>query len=172
MKCKLIIPFILLLMGACFANAQYYTPYGEQNNPGRLHVYSSPLLDSILSKKYVYDSYHAGYDGYRIQIFFASGSNSKSMAYEAAESFDSLEMNIPVYISFKAPYYRVRVGDFRKKIDAEYYQRLLSGKFTGSFVVKDFISPLDKPYRSAYSFELQRVADSLELYNNGIIIAH
>lgn len=164
MKCKLIISCMLLFLGACFAKAQFYTPYSEQDNPGRLHVYSSPMLDSILSKKYVYDSYHAGYDGYRIQIFFASGANSKSMAYNAAESLDSLEINIPVYISFKAPYYRVRVGDFRKKIDAEYYQRMLSSRFTGSFVVKDFISPLDKPYRSAYSYELQRVADSLELY--------
>lgn len=130
-------------------------------NRGELNIIASPLLDSILDKKFVYDSYNSGYDGYRVQIFSTSGSNSKSLAYSAAESFDSLNLGIPAYVTFRAPYYRVRVGNFHDKIDADKLLSRLIYKFKASFVVKEFISSFDTPYKSAATIEKERLMDSI-----------
>ena len=130
-------------------------------NRGELNIIASPLLDSILDKKNVYDSYNSGYDGYRVQIFSTSGSNSKSLAYCVAESFDSLNLNIPAFVTFRAPYYRVRVGNFHDKIDADKLLSRLIVKYKASFVVKEFISSFDTPYKSAATLEKERLLDSI-----------
>lgn len=130
-------------------------------NRGELNIIASPLLDSILDKKNVYDSYNSGYDGYRVQIFSTSGSNSKSLAYSVAESFDSLNLNIPAFVTFRAPYYRVRVGNFHDKIDADKLLSRLIVKYKASFVVKEFISSFDTPYKSAATLEKERLLDSI-----------
>lgn len=78
--------------------------------------------------------------GWRIQIFFDSGNNSKSKAYSKKGVFMSLYPDINVYLMFQAPYYKVRVGDFRTRMDAEGFKQKLLGEFPDAFVVKDEIN--------------------------------
>lgn len=79
-------------------------------------------------------------DGYRVQIFFDSGSNSKKRASDSMEEFISKYPGSRVFLSFKAPYYRVRVGNFRTLAEAVGYQKKILGDYPNAFPVKEKIS--------------------------------
>jgi hypothetical protein len=78
-------------------------------------------------------------DGYRVQIFFDSGSNSKNKAASIKGEFETVYPGIKSYLSYKEPYYRVRVGDFRTLIEAVGFQKKIAADYPNSFPVKDKI---------------------------------
>jgi mRNA-degrading endonuclease RelE of RelBE toxin-antitoxin system len=78
-------------------------------------------------------------DGYRVQIFFDSGSNSKNKAASIKDNFETVYPGVKSYLSYKEPYYRVRVGDFRTLTEAEGFQKKIAFDFPNSFAVKDNI---------------------------------
>jgi len=78
-------------------------------------------------------------DGYRVQIFFDSGSNSKNKAASIKGEFESLYPGLKSYLSYKEPYYRVRVGDFRNLIEAVGFQKKIVADYPNAFPVKDKI---------------------------------
>lgn len=79
-------------------------------------------------------------EGYRVQIFFDSGSNSKNRAASAKGDFDATFPGINSYLSYKEPYYRVRVGNFRTVIEAVGFQKKIESNYPNAFPVKDNIS--------------------------------
>ena len=78
-------------------------------------------------------------EGYRVQIFFDSGSNSKNKAASVKDNFETVYPGVKSYLSYKEPYYRVRVGDFRTLTEAEGFQKKIAADFPNSFAVKDNI---------------------------------
>jgi hypothetical protein len=78
-------------------------------------------------------------DGYRVQIFFESGSNSKNAAANIKTGFETVFPEIKSYLSYKEPYYRVRVGDFRTLVEAVGFQKKIAVEYPNSFPVKDKI---------------------------------
>ncbi len=78
-------------------------------------------------------------DGYRVQIFFESGSNSKNAAANIKSGFETVFPEIKSYLSYKEPYYRVRVGDFRTLVEAVGFQKKIAIEYPNSFPVKDKI---------------------------------
>jgi hypothetical protein len=78
-------------------------------------------------------------DGYRVQIFFDSGSNSKNAAANIKTGFEMVFPEIKSYLSYKEPYYRVRVGNFRTLIEAVGFQKKIAVEYPNSFPVKDKI---------------------------------
>jgi hypothetical protein len=46
---------------------------------------------------------------------------------------------VSAYLTFKAPYYRVRVGDFRTKLEAEGFLFQLATNYPNAFTVPDRI---------------------------------
>jgi hypothetical protein len=79
-------------------------------------------------------------DGYRVQIFFDSGSNSKKRATDAMDEFIAKYPSTRVFLSFKAPYYRVRVGNFRTLAEAVGFQKKILPDYPNAFPVKEKIS--------------------------------
>lgn len=76
--------------------------------------------------------------GFRIQIFASSTeTNASRVADDARASFTQ-----NVYVKYGAPYYKVRIGDFLTKEEAQIvkHQALQLG-YRGTFVVETMISP-------------------------------
>lgn len=74
--------------------------------------------------------------GYRIQVF--SGNNRNE--YEQARGY--ILQHFPTfetYVSYSQPTYRLKVGDFLTKADAEKYLSSLVGRFVGAKVIYDNI---------------------------------
>ena len=78
-------------------------------------------------------------DGYRVQLFFESGSNSKNKATNLKSDFDAVHPDVKSYLSYKEPYYRVRVGNFHTLAEAVGFQKKLASEYPNAFAVKDKI---------------------------------
>ena len=79
-------------------------------------------------------------NGYRIQIGALSGSQSRVKAYEVKDAFDKLFPDIECYLSYAEPNFRVRVGDFKSKLDALRHLAKIQQQFPGAFIVKENVS--------------------------------
>jgi hypothetical protein len=109
----------------------------ENNN--RIKIIQDPRVDSILKMNLEYNLYQDGIMGYRIQIFFDAGNLSLEKATTAAQDFQILFPGDTAYISFTEPYYRVRVGDFRTRLEARAYMEMILSEYPNAFVIRDKI---------------------------------
>ena len=86
--------------------------------------------------------------GYRVQIY--SGKNV-DLADTIASIFRTwsdttiVGYQAETYTFFKAPYYKVHVGDFQDRNRAIYFSNLLKRRFRDSWVVYDRINPWNAP---------------------------
>lgn len=78
-------------------------------------------------------------DGFRIQIFMESGNDAVELANVIMEEFKEKYPDIPIYLVFGQPYYRLRVGDFRTRLEAEKAYQILSKDYKNSFITSDRI---------------------------------
>lgn len=98
------------------------------------------------------------YDGYRIQII---STRNVEHADSVANSFrmwadSTIAGYTPdAYVSFRQPYYKVHVGDFQQRNQANKFSRLIKSKYPEAWVVHDRIEPSDIPADTA-KFEIKK----------------
>ena len=87
-----------------------------------------------------------GMSGFRVQIYTDSGNRSKLRTDRVKAEFDAQYPDIPSYISYDEPYYKLRVGDFRTRLDAIRFLNRVSPTYLSAIIVVDKINfpPLDK----------------------------
>lgn len=97
------------------------------------------------------------YDGYRVQIL---STRELKVADSLASSFRIWSdttitgYNPPAYVSFRQPYFKVHIGDFQQRDQANRFSQLLKKKFPDAWVVHDRINPNEVPADTAtFSFE-------------------
>lgn len=80
--------------------------------------------------------------GYRVRIFFDSDRTARAKSEAIADDFSLRYPDIPVYLSHVSPYFKVTVGDFRTRADAQHFASKLSGSgaYPYVFVVKEQIN--------------------------------
>lgn len=78
--------------------------------------------------------------GFRVQIASFSGANSKTNAFELREKFMADYPQVQVYIVFDEPNFKVKVGDFRSRLEAYAFLQQIKGSYKG-YIVKDGINP-------------------------------
>ena len=103
------------------------------------YVNRDPRIDRLIEKHRQYNQANPGVDGFRVQIFFDSGNNSKKAAQTAREKFMEVYPDVIAYLTFNSPYYRVRVGDFRTKLEAEGFLFQHASAYPNAFTVPDRI---------------------------------
>jgi hypothetical protein len=106
---------------------------------GSVEVIQDEKLTQLAEQYRKMSANNAEIDGYRVQIFFDSGSNSKNKAASVKDEFETLYPEAKPYLSYKEPYYRVRVGNFRSLIEAVGFQKKIATDYPNSFPVKDKI---------------------------------
>lgn len=82
--------------------------------------------------------------GFRVQIFMEIGNEAVDHANGVKKEFEELYPELPIYLSYEQPYYRLRVGDFRNRVEAEKYLRILKPHYSLAFVTADIINPPTK----------------------------
>ncbi len=106
---------------------------------GLVEIVKDEKIDQLIDQYRKMSLNNPEIDGYRVQIFFDSGSNSKNKAISIKGEFDLGNPETKSYLSYKEPYYRVRVGNFRTLSEAVGFQKKLSTSYPNSFAVKDKI---------------------------------
>jgi len=107
---------------------------------GEIQLIQDDKVELLVNKHIQINQNRNGIDGYRIQIFFDSGNNSKTKAQSIYEIFKSRYPEIGAYLSFKSPNYKVRVGDFRTRLDAQRFLNTIIGEYPGAWIIADEIN--------------------------------
>ncbi|MCH8546064.1 MAG: SPOR domain-containing protein [Cryomorphaceae bacterium] len=105
----------------------------EQNNEG-VKVYASSEFQALAA---LYSKTETTQNGYRVQIFNGSRKEAEKRRAEFLRSYH--EQNLPVYLTYDAPEYRVQVGDFLDRIHAHHIAQLLAENFSSAFVITSTI---------------------------------
>ncbi len=74
--------------------------------------------------------------GYRIQLYFGS---ERSKAAEIKTDFSNNFSNTPAYLIYQQPNFKIRVGDFKTRMEAFAFLESIKEFYTTSFIVPDDI---------------------------------
>jgi SPOR domain len=120
-----------------------------QSDTNAVMVYKDPRID-MLVKKQIDINEEATRDsrrtapGYRILVV---NSNDRKKVFAAKAKIYQLYPDLKPYLLYQAPFYKLKVGNFKSKDEAqEYLQELLRDFPTGLYIVKDIIEV--KPERT------------------------
>jgi len=108
-------------------------------NSEKIKINQPESVTKLINKHISYNVAKNGIDGYRIQIFFDSGNHSKSRAYAKKSNFILKYPHIRAYITYQSPNYKVRVGDFRTKLDAERFKQEILEEYPSAFSIPETI---------------------------------
>ena len=78
--------------------------------------------------------------GYRVQIASFSGANSKTSAINLRENFTTDYPATQAYIVFDEPNFKVKVGDFRSRLEAYAFLQQIKEVYKG-YIIRDNIYP-------------------------------
>lgn len=129
----------ILLIGGIFCTAMLFA-----QAEGSVNVYKDPRIDILLKKQAEANdlstrntSRRRSAKGYRLLIISTTNRND-AMAARAKilTSFPDLKP----YMWYQSPYYKVKVGNFISRNDAQAYQKRLSSAFPGNiFIMNDIV---------------------------------
>jgi len=106
---------------------------------GNMMVKSDPRVDSLITMHVAHNQAYPFIEGFRIQLYKDSGNDALDAARDIMDKFHEDFPDIPAYLSFQEPYYRVRVGDFRTRLEALEQLEKIKRKFRNVWVIKDYI---------------------------------
>jgi hypothetical protein len=129
MNSKVLFFFILLMIPFSAAFSQ---------KAGKVEIIVGDYrINTLVEKHKTWCEDRGSIKGFRIQIFFDSGNNSKSKAISAMSEFRSKHSKDEAYLMFQEPNYKVRVGDFRSRMDAQRFLHKIIDDYPNAFIVKD-----------------------------------
>jgi hypothetical protein len=94
-------------------------------------------LDRLITKQKDYNVLKQTIPGYRVQIYFGG---VRPKASEVKLDFSGKHSDVPSYISYTAPNFKVRVGDFRTRLEAVKFMKSIEGQYPTIFIVPDEIA--------------------------------
>ena len=119
---KNILFFLFAAFSICCVNAQ------NQN----VTVNQDPKFEQLLNEKRKINSSLTVNDSYKIQVFTGSSENAKKILNEFRQEFN----NIDATIVFNTPNYKVWVGNFRTRIEAEKTYINISDRYKNVLLIK------------------------------------
>lgn len=112
---------------------------------GSIEVIKDNRIDALVEKQGqpILPETQTQVDGYRIQLFF---DQDKKVVDDSRSTFISKYPKVDTYVEYNAPYYYLKVGDFRTHLEAVRIKSTLEEKFPTSFIVKEkiYLPPLEK----------------------------
>jgi SPOR domain len=104
-----------------------------------IRVFAPALVQNMDDKLYQYQRYNHGTSpGFRVQINFGQERNAVN---KTQSDFSSKYPGTTSYITYKQPYFRISVGDFRTKLEAVHFLNRVRKDYPAAFVVADKIVP-------------------------------
>jgi hypothetical protein len=108
---------------------------------GKVLVIKDPQIDSLIARRIELNragltGNNVTLSGYRLQIF--SGLDRQA-AYSEQAKFKARYPAINTYISYTQPNYKLRVGDFRTRLEAEKLMNELKKYYTSMFIFSEMI---------------------------------
>ena len=136
-KILMIIALVSVFMP--MAGAQQYT-YGGNRSRGRVEIKGDVAVFQLVQKHIELNERVRTIPGYRIQIASLSGTASKSRAFEMKDRIRASYPGVEAYVVFDEPNFKVKVGDFRTRLEAYVFLQRIRTEYPGT-VIRDNIYP-------------------------------
>ncbi|MCU0387030.1 MAG: SPOR domain-containing protein [Chitinophagaceae bacterium] len=122
-----------------------------QEPPPLVELIRDSRVDELTKKQYAlnknannvselsrYKTSNGKYKGYRIMVL---NTNNRELAYQTRGQLATRFPQHSLYLGYQAPYYKLKMGDFLEKSDAEALKKQLSGIIKqGLFIIPDAIN--------------------------------
>lgn len=106
---------------------------------GKIELVQDSRISGLVEKHIQINELQKGVPGFRVQIYFTSGNNSKANANRVRTEFLTKYPRAKAYVLYQEPFYKVRVGDFRTRLEAQGFLNMVSMDFPASYIVSDEI---------------------------------
>ena len=126
--------FLFYFLSACFS-----FPLFSQVKQGTIEIIEDEKISKLVAKNIHINDSLGTIPGYRLQLFFTSGVNGKKLAQEVEAEFIKKYPEIKAYLLWDSPNYKIRVGDFRTRLDALKFQDDIKADFPNTYIVQDDI---------------------------------
>ena len=123
----------------------------KEPGKGMVEVYQDPAIRNMVGKRLSGDNIEKDKDndqmflkmqGFRVQVFTGNNQRkSKDRVTRAEKDIREIYPDLPAYVTYTAPFWRLRVGDFRSREEAYSLMRELREAFPEfakeMYIVKD-----------------------------------
>lgn len=159
-KMKLFLTTLLCVVSMCCFS----------QNEGYVIIEQDQRIEQLIQRQKEIHVADSTIDGYRIQIFMESGNDAVEHANLVIEEFKVNYPDIPIYLVFGQPYYRLRVGDFRTRLEAEKMFQTLSQDYKKAFITSDRIQLPYNVFCDPLLEEMEDIDNDLDTIQNDTII--
>lgn len=125
-----------------------FLPFLSQAQSGRVSVSGDVSVDEMVSLHMEFNNRVKTIPGYRVQIASFSGTNSKTSAFNLRDQFMSDHPEVLAYIVYDEPNFKVKVGDFRTRLEAYAFLQEIKDVYKG-YIIRDNINP-EPPEQQEY----------------------
>lgn len=108
-------------------------------NTGMVTIIQDEQLKVLVSRYIEYRRKEGRIPGYRIRIFSDSGTSARQRAWGERSRFLKIFPDIPTYLEYEAPNFKVYVGDFRTKIEGFKAYKQIGRDFKSAFLIQSRI---------------------------------
>lgn len=102
-----------------------------QQKEGELQIETSTKIDAVVSQKKQYNKNLESIKGYRIQLFYGS----EKAAYKIKDEFKALFPGITTKIIFSSPQWKVQVGNFITRLEADRTLTSIKKEYPGAIIL-------------------------------------
>lgn len=133
--------FLLILFATVFCVAlQAQNYYSTNRSKGHIEIKGDVAVSQLVQKHIELNERVRTIPGYRIQVASLSGTSSKNRAFDMKERIRNNYPGVEAYVVFDEPNFKVKVGDFRTRLEAYVFLLRLKNEFPGT-IIRDNIYP-------------------------------
>jgi hypothetical protein len=122
---------LLFIFAAATVFSQEVTTYNKDSS---VAITREPRFDEVVARQKELNIASPTIHGYRIQIYFGG---TRQKASEIKLDFSGKYPEIPAYVTYQQPNFKVRIGDYRNRFDAQKFLMEIEGMYPTSFIVPD-----------------------------------
>ncbi len=104
------------------------------------YVYQDDMIAWLLHAHRDVVSRHPGMPGYRVHLYMDSGNRARLNTRKEQANFEDIYPDVNAYIVYEEPYFKLRAGDFRTRVDARRFLEKIRSDYSAAYIVVDRIN--------------------------------
>jgi hypothetical protein len=99
-------------------------------------IKQDPGIAGLLYNYKAYNAKREFGEGFRVQIMYT---DVREDVYRSKATMYKEFAELASYVEYEQPYYKLRLGDFKTRLEATYYLQQIAALYPGAFIVRDKI---------------------------------